>query len=146
MMKKFLFVFASVLIVVLIGSCTLFGKPDYVGTWTATVGTAPAVATVTMELTKTTFSVAVDTLADDYVVTGGLAESDTEAVLDATITGISKNTVALTAAEFAGFLALNSLTAVQTLTYAVTGESITVSGALLAALTGQAQLVGTLVP
>ena len=145
-MKKCLIVFASVLLVVLIASCSLFGKPDYVGTWTVTLGTAPAAVVVTMDFTKSDFEVTVDSPVDDYVVTGDLAESDTENALDATIIGISKNTVALTAAEITGFLTLNTLTAAQTLTYTVTGETITVAGAMLTALTGQSTLTATLVP
>ena len=146
MKKRWLFVAIPFVLVVLLGSCSLFGKPDYVGTWTATIGTAPAQSTVTMEFDKTTFSVTVDTPIDDYVITGDLAEAETADTLDATIVAISKNGTALTAAEITGFLALNTLTAAQTLTYVVTGESITVSGALLLVLTGATSITATLVP
>lgn len=147
MSKKWFRVLLPFIFVVLIMSCDLFGTPDYVGSWAATLATGPVVA---MEFEKTTFTVTVDTIdpgtmaAVKYVITGDLAESATEGSLDATITGISQNGTAMDAATMAGFLAANSLTADQTLAYTVTGESMTISGAMLTALTGAASITATL--
>ena len=137
MNKKWFFVFVPFIVVVLFMACDLFGSPDYVGMWTATVGEA----SITMEFTKTTFSVTIDTIDPiveepvEYVLSGDLAESATAGGLDATITAVALNGSVLDAAMMAGFLAMFNLTADQTFTYAVTGDSITVSGDLLLALT-----------
>ena len=150
MSKKWFLVLVPFIFVVLLMSCDPFGTPDYVGTWTATVTSGAASIPVSMEFTETTFTVTVDTIdpgtmaAVKYVITGDLAESATEGSLDATITGISQNGTAMDAATMAGFLAANSLTADQTLAYTVTGESMTISGAMLTALTGAASITATL--
>jgi hypothetical protein len=130
MIKKWLLVL--VVVAALCMSCSLFGTPDYVGTWSATLASG---AVVTMVFEETTFSVTV-VGTDTYVITGDLAESTTEGDLDATITGVSQAGTALSAAQMTAFLAANSLTAAQTFTVSVTGESMTISGALLLALTG----------
>ena len=141
MNKKWFFVFVPFIVVVLFMSCELFGTPDYVGTWTATVGTA----SITMEFTKTTFSVkinATDPVAE-YVLSGDLAESATAGALDATITAVALNGSVLNAGMMAAFLELYNLTADETFTYAVTGDSITVSGDLITELTGETSITAT---
>ena len=142
MNKKWFFVFVPFIVVVLFMSCDLFGTPDYVGTWTATVGTT----SITMEFAKRTFSVTIDATdpVAQYVISGELDESAAAGGLDATITAVTLNGVVLDAAMTAAFFAQYTLTADQTFTYTVTGESITVSGDLLFALTGASSITGTL--
>ena len=145
MNKKWFFVFVPFIVVVLFMSCELFGSPDYVGTWTATVGTA----SITMEFTKTTFSVTIDTIDPiaeqpvEYVLSGDLDESATAGDLDAIITAVAVNGSVLDAATMAGFFAMFNLTEDETFTYAVTGDSITVSGDLITELTGETSITAT---
>ena len=145
MNKKWFFVFVPFIVVVLFMSCELFGTPDYVGTWTATVGEA----SITMEFTRTTFSVTIDTVDPDtdealtYVLSGDLAEAATAGDLDAIIAAVALNGVVLDAAMMAAFLASYNLTEDQTFTYATTGDSITVSGDLITELTGEALITAT---
>lgn len=142
MNKKWFFVLVPFIVVVLFMSCDLLGTPDYVGTWTATVGAT----SITMEFTRTTFSVTIDTIdpVAEYVLSGGLAESATASGLDATITSVALNGVVLDAAMMAAFLASYNLTEDETFTYVVTGESITVSGNLITALTGEPSITATM--
>ena len=141
MNKKWFFVFVPFIVVVLLMSCELFGSPDYVGTWTATVGTA----SITMEFTKTTFSVKINATdpAAEYVLSGDLDESATAGDLDAIITAVAVNGSVLDAATMAGFFAMFNLTEDETFTYAVTGDSITVSGDLITELTGETSITAT---
>ena len=87
MNKKWFFVLLPFIVVVLFMSCDLFGSPDYVGTWTATVGTA----SITMEFNKTSFSVRIDATdpVAEYVLSGDLEESATAGDLDAIITAVA---------------------------------------------------------
>ena len=145
MKKKWLFVVVPFIVVVLLGSCSLFA-PDYVGTWTATVGEA----SITMEFTKTAFSVTIDTIDSDtgapqkHQVSGDLAESATAGELDAYITAVILDDFVLDAALMeALFFAPNNLTADQTFTYSVDAETMTISGALLLALTQATSITAT---
>jgi hypothetical protein len=145
MNKKWLLVLVPFIVVALFMSCDLFGTPDYIGTWKATLSTGPV---VTMVFEETTFSVTVVTVDATatpvtYVITGDLAESATAGELEATITGISQNGTALDAATMAGFLAQLGLSADQTFTYSVDAETITISGALLLALTQATSITAT---
>ena len=139
MNKKWFFVFVPFIVVVLLMSCDLFGSPDYVGTWTATVGEA----SITMEFTKTTFSLKITDPAAEYVLSGDLEESATAGDLDAIITAVAVNGSVLDAATMAGFFAMFNLTEDETFTYAVTGDSITVSGDLITELTGETSITAT---
>ena len=79
----------------------------------------------------------------EYVLSGGLAESATAGGLDVTIAAVALNGAVLDAAMMAAFLASYNLTEDQTFTYAVTGDSITVSGDLITELTGETSITAT---
>ena len=141
MNKKWFFVFVPFIVVVLFMACDLLGTPDYVGTWKATVGAD----SITMELTETTFSVTIEATdpVAEYVLSGDLAESATAGGLDVTITAVVLNDEVLDAATMAAFLVFYNLTENETITYVVTGDSITISGALITELTGETSITAT---
>lgn len=141
MNKKWLLVLVPFIVVAFFMSCDLFGTPDYIGTWTATAASG---AVVTMEFEEAAFTVTIVSTST-YVITGDLAESATAGELEATITGISQNGTALDAATMAATLTQLGLTADQTFTYSVDAETMTISGALLLALTGATSLTATAV-
>ncbi len=150
MSKKLFFVLSPFVVVALFMSCDLFGTREpaaYIGTWTATASTAAGPAPITIVFDKKTFTVTIEAADQSgplvYVIAGDCAESTTDGSLVATITGISENGVAKDASTRAAFLAAWELTADQTFTYTVIGDSMTIGGEMLTALTGAPSITAT---
>ena len=150
MSKKLFFVLSPFVVVALFMSCDLFGTrepAEYIGTWTATASTAAGPAPITMVFDKKTFSVTfvapVPSGPVEYVIAGDLAKSTTDGELDITITDISENGTAKDGPTREAFLAAYALTADQTFTYTVIGDSMTIGGELLLALTGATSITAT---
>jgi hypothetical protein len=111
--------------------------PDYVGVWVDATTLALAGTTVTFDLDADAATLTIDnTLADDVVVVGSLEQTNST-TLTTTITQMTVGVgppltgAALEAALFATY----GLTPVNTFTYSVAGNTMTITSALILALT-----------
>ena len=110
--------------------------PDYVGTWVDSTTLVAVATTVTFDLSAEAGNIFIDKPVGDDVEVIGILEND-GSTLTATITQITVGSTVYTGALLDGFLALLTppLTTVNTFTYGVAGNTLTITGNLISALT-----------
>lgn len=131
-MKK-LALFLLCMIGLLLAGCEL--TPDYVGIWVDATTLALAGTVVTFDLEADAATITIDNVGDDVVVVGTLEKSGS--TLTATITQITVGTTVYSGTALDLFLAamIPPLTRVNTFTYSVVGDTLTITGDLILALT-----------
>jgi hypothetical protein len=143
-MKKFALLLFCLLVLSMIGCET--EPPDYVGVWVDSDTLAADFTKVTFDLKSDEGTITIEppSPAPATVITGTLEKSGS--TLTATITAIS---VGGAPQDVDIYLGLLLLTRENTFTYSVSGNTLTITGALIAALTATATggpystLVGT---
>jgi hypothetical protein len=111
--------------------------PDYIGVWVDSTTLAAGLTTVTFDLSADEGTITIDKPVGDDVEVNGTLEK-TNSTLTATITQVTVGAVVYTGPALDAFLfALTpSLTTVNTFTYSVVGDTLTITGDLIDALTG----------
>lgn len=109
--------------------------PDYVGTWEDDTTLAAAATTVTFDLDADEGTILIDkTVGDDILIEGNLDKSGS--TLTATITQITVGSnPPLTGAGLDAYLVGLGLTTANDFTYSVAGDTLTITGDLIFALT-----------
>ena len=134
-MKKISLLLAC-LLALLVTACPVI-PPDYVGLWVDSTTLLGLGTTVTFNLSadEGTITIVSPVPANDPVFTANLVQDGT--TLTATITALSVGGAAVPDALVDGALALKGIASrTQSFTYSVVGDTLTITGTLILALTG----------